>query len=100
MFPGTDSSILTLTGTSSKQSIMVKTMQSGNDDMIEIPLDVPIKVQCLQTNTQLTKNEATMYTYQSIDNLQNLPYMSASYDENKQANEGSLYEHLYTGEED
>ena len=72
MFPMVDTSILTVTGTGHKQNIMAKIMSGvGIDDttIIEIPLDTPIKVQCLQTNG-LQKSE------NGSSSFQNLPYMS------------------------
>ena len=52
MFPIVDASILMVTGTGHKQHVMAKILSGvGKDDtiIIEISLDSPIKVQCLQT---------------------------------------------------
>ena len=69
----TDDSILTVTGTVTKQSVMVKIMsgvQRDDTEMVELPLDTPIKVQCLPTNS--SKNEVTSPS-QSANDTQKHP---------------------------
>ena len=72
IFSIADASILTAMGTGHRQSVMAKIMSGvGKNDttIIEVPLDTPIKVQCLQTdNLQASENESSSF--------QNLPYTS------------------------
>lgn len=69
----TDDSIVTVTGTVNKQSVMAKIMSGvrGDDtNMVEIPFDVPIKLQSLPSDS--SKNEATGSS-QSANNTQKHP---------------------------
>ena len=61
MPPDTDGSILTLTSTKNEQSVVAKTISKTggvSTRMIEIPINIPIKLQCLQTNPHRNKVEA------------------------------------------
>ena len=77
MFPIVDSSILKLTGTSNKQSVMAKIMSgAGKDDtaIIEIPANTPIKVRFLQTNSLQTSENGPSSAYQDVDKFQDHPH--------------------------
>ena len=77
IFPIVDSSILTLTGTSNKQSVMAKIMSgAGKDDtaIIEIPASTPIKVRFLQTNGSQANENGTSSGYQDVGKLQDHPH--------------------------
>ena len=76
MFPTMDSgSILMLTGTSNKQSIMAKIMSgTGKDIDTEIPVNAPIKVQCLQTDSSQPSESGASSGYQDVDKFQDHPY--------------------------
>ena len=79
MFPIVDASILTVTGTDHKQHVMAKILSGvGKDDttIIEIPLDSPIKVQCLQTENLQTNENRSSTPYQDVDMFQNPSYTS------------------------
>jgi len=91
---GTTGSILTLTAKCDEKSIVVKTVSKTDriaTKMIEIPLDIPIKLQCLSINSQKDQREAieakqnyevastshcTMAATESADELQSNLYMN------------------------
>jgi len=87
MPPGTDGSILTLTATKNEHSIVAKTIsktEGVTTRMIEIPLDIPIKLQCLQTNQQKSEAEAkkVFETYQNsaVQNHCNMAATESAYE--------------------
>ena len=92
---GTTGSTLTLTAKCDEKSIVAKTVSQIDGiatKMIEIPLDLPIKLQCLSINSQKDQKEAieakqnyelsgtashcTMATSESADELQSNLYMN------------------------
>jgi len=92
---GTTGSTLTLTAKCDEKSIVAKTVSKTDGiatKMIEIPLDLPIKLQCLSINSQKDQREAieakqnyelsgttshcTMATTESADELQSSLYMN------------------------
>ena len=94
---GTTGSILTLTAKCDEKSIIAKTVSKTDGiavKMLEIPLDLPIKLQCLPINSQKDQREAieakqnyertgiashcTMATTESGDELQSGLYMNVN----------------------
>ena len=92
---GTTGSILTLTAKCDEKSIVAKTVSKTDGiaaKMIEIPLDLPIKLQCLSINSHKDQREAieakqnyelsgtashcTMATTETADELQSSLYMN------------------------
>lgn len=61
MPPGTNGSLLTLTGTKNEQSIVARAASKGEGtaaNVIELPIDIPIKLQWLHTSQQRNTAEA------------------------------------------
>ena len=86
MPPDTNGSFLTLTAVKSEESVVVKTKSKGEEaaaKVIEIPLDISIKVQCLQTAPPRSKIEAkeVLNTYQNsmVENRCNMAKTESSY---------------------
>ena len=58
MPPGTDGSILTLTEMKNEAHVVVKVTEGNSAKIFEIPADIPVKMQCFQTNQQWIEAEA------------------------------------------
>ena len=58
MPPGTDGSILTLTEMKNEAHVVVKVTEGNSAKILEIPADIPVKMQCFQTNQQWIEAEA------------------------------------------
>ena len=86
MPPDNNSSFLMLTAVKNEESVVVKTKSKGEEaaaKVIEIPLDIPIKVQCLQTAPPRSKVEAKevfdMYQNSMVENRCNMAKTESSY---------------------
>lgn len=84
--PNTNGYFLTLTAVENEESVVIKTKSKGEEaaaKVIEIPLDIPIKVQCLQTAPPRSKIEAkeVFETYQKtlVENHCNLAKTESAY---------------------
>ena len=58
MPPGTDGSILILTEIKNEAHVVVKVTEGNSAKIFEIPVDIPVKMQCFQTNQQWIEAEA------------------------------------------
>ena len=86
MPPGTDGSFFTLTAIKSEESVVVKTKLKGEEAaarVIEMSLDTPIKLQCLQTAPPRSKIEAKevfdTYRNAAVENRCNLATTESTY---------------------